>query len=709
MNPERINIFIIGQPNCGKSTIFKLLTNSKSIINNYPGTTLEKIIGTYVTDKYILSFSDLPGLYSTKIYSKEEEVVIDELIKHPPNIILYILDPVTINRSLNLAIQILETNIKTIICINMMDEVEKKRVKINFNKLSKLLKTEIIGCCAKKTIEKNKILNTIIKKHQKVKNEINYSKILYDPILNNTINKLKEIIINNKFLINTAFSQWISIKYIEMDNYIISKGDQFNRKLSNELQIIITHNLKNYNKISSKNLKEDIIYDQRNKYIKSILKQNIIDYPEKLNRTISEKIDNILLGGIIGPILIVSIIYLTFFITFKLGYYPKIFIQHLLMNIENIIKITIYNNIIQSLLISIIINGIGTILMFIPFIFIIFFIIDVLEGLGIITRMVYTLDSVAKFFGLHGSSIVPYIISGGIPGGCAIPGIMAAKIIKNTNERFATILTTPFMICGAKLIVYLILVETFFPKHATIVMLTIILSSWIISLLIAKLLRSTTLHDKKQSPFIMELPPYRIPNFKAIILKTFEKIWLFIKRVSTIIILTSIIVCIATTFPQLPEKFNGHNNIKISNNINKDQINNKLEALKYSIAGRIGIALEPLSKLAGFPWQLNIALISGITAKETIISTLATVYSLSDNKDTLLSTNKNKLSFNNLWQLPTVISLLIFMLLYAPCLPSINIIAKQTSWKLAISLFVLSTLLAYILAVIAYQISNVLL
>ena len=723
IDKKDIKIAIVGQPNCGKSTIFKLLTNCITKIRNYPETTSEKIIGINNTynSKYTLTFYDLPGIYSTKSSSPNKEITIDEIIEKKPDLILCIIDPVTIYRGLNLAIQIMETGMNLILCINMMDEVKNKKVKINFNNLSNCLGIDVVGIDIKKKTAKNKLLNIIISNYKYKTHEQNkYYKISYGKEINDVIKKMNDVIDKNEEIINKYNTRWLAIKYIENDKYIISKVQNIDKKLSDKVTKITEELSDKVTKEKNTSL-ENLVYDYKHKAVETILKDNITETYKKLTRTISEKIDKILIQGFMGPITILGTIYIMFLLTFNIGYYPKILIQKIFSQLIYLVPYITSNETIQSLLISGLISGVGSVISFIPLIFIIFFILNFLEDLGYMSRMVFVLDKISRFFGLHGSSIIPYVISGGIPGGCVIPGIMSAGIIRNRQERIATILTSPFMICGAKITICLMIIEIFFPNNSTTAMFLLILFSWVMVLTIAKLLRLTILKGGS-SYLIMELPPYRLPNLYILFFRSINKVWAFIKRVGIVIIIGSIIIWITMTFPQLPKEY--YNNYYRKHNITDitkiDKIHMKFlktEALKNSIAGRIGTILEPVGKLAGFPWQLSISLISGIAAKEIVISTLSTAYSIEeensiiniDENDTdRISNIKNKIiSDKNSWNTITAISLLIFMLLYAPCTSSILIIARESSWKFAIYSFILSTLFAYAISVLIYQIGSI--
>jgi len=366
-----------------------------------------------------------------------------------------------------------------------------------------------------------------------------------------------------------------------------------------------------------------------------------------------------------------------------------------------------------------------------------FFGIALLEDSGYLARVAFMLDRVFRTFGLHGSSVMSYIVSGGIAGGCAVPGVMAARTLKSRRERLATLLTAPFMNCGAKLPVFALLIAAFFAEHEAAMMLIITLSSWLGALLVAKLLRSTVIRGESM-PFVMELPPYRLPTFRGLAIHTWERTWQYIKKAGTIILGISVILWAMMTFPGLPDStlqdFEYQRiaaRAAVSTEVNRevdrydettalsDEAHNLKErlmaidsreaeaGLRNSVAGRIGIALEGISRWAGFDWRTNIALVGGLAAKEVVVSTLGTAYSLGEvdpEEDRALS---EILPGSPGWSPLAALSLIIFTIFYAPCFVTVVMIVRESgSWKWGFFSMVFNTLVAFILAVAIYQIGS---
>jgi len=397
------------------------------------------------------------------------------------------------------------------------------------------------------------------------------------------------------------------------------------------------------------------------------------------------------------------------------------------------------DGLIKSLVISGIIDGVGGVLGFVPLIMFMFFGISLLEDSGYLARVAFMLDRVFQIFGLHGSSVMAFIVSGGIAGGCAVPGVMAARTLKSPRERLATLLTVPFMNCGAKLPVFALLVAAFFATNEAKIMLLITLIAWGGALLVAKLLRITIIKGAA-TPFIMELPPYRLPTFKGLLIHTWERTWQYIKKAGTVILGISIILWAMMTFPGLPDSktqvFEDQRQAEIravssavleeleaadeetelsagarilQSNLRAIDAREAEAALKHSIAGRMGTALESVSRLAGFDWRTNIALVGGFAAKEVVVSTLGTAYSLGEVDPEENESLSDILAVDPGWSPLVALSLIIFTIFYAPCFVAVVCIAKEAgSWKWGAFSMAFNTILAFVLSVMVFQIGTAL-
>jgi ferrous iron transport protein B len=385
---------------------------------------------------------------------------------------------------------------------------------------------------------------------------------------------------------------------------------------------------------------------------------------------------------------------------------------------------------IKSLVVSGIINGVGSVFSFVPLIMFMFFAIAFLEDTGYLARVAYMLDRVFRTFGLHGSSVMAYIVSGGIAGGCAVPGVMATRTLRSPRERLATLLTAPFMNCGAKLPVFAMLIAAFFPARHAQMMFLLTLLSWAVALFMARIIRWTILRGPS-TPFLLELPPYRMPTVKGLLIHTWERTWQYIRKAGTIILALSVLFWALMTFPRLPESeqqlFEARRQ-QLSSPVPRDargespedhsadggnpvqerlleiEQEEALATLKNSYAGRIGMAIEGLSLWCGFEWRTNVALLAGFAAKELIISTLGTAYSIGQSDQEQEVTLSERLKNDPHWSRLKAFSLIVFIMLYAPCLATVTCIAKEAG-KLQWALFSIcfNTSVAFALAAMIYQ------
>jgi ferrous iron transport protein B len=397
------------------------------------------------------------------------------------------------------------------------------------------------------------------------------------------------------------------------------------------------------------------------------------------------------------------------------------------------------DGLLKSLIVSGIIDGVGGVLGFVPLIMFMFFGIAILEDSGYLARVAFMLDRVFRTFGLHGSSVMAFIVSGGIAGGCAVPGVMATRTLKSPRERLATLLTVPFMNCGAKLPIFALLIAAFFSRHEAAIMFTITIGAWAGALLVAKLLRITVIKGAP-TPFVMELPPYRMPTFKGLAIHTWERTWQYIKKAGTMILALSIVLWAMMSFPSLPEKTvqefeNQRQTILASAPVSAVQelettsgkpelsagalsLNDQLKNLAYreaetglrhSIAGRLGTALETISRWAGFDWRTNIALIGGFAAKEVVVSTLGTAYSLGEVDPDASGSLSETLAEDPNWSPLIAIGLIVFIMFYSPCFVSVICISRESgTWKWGVFAMLFNTALAFILALAIFQIGTAL-
>ena len=731
-------VALAGNPNSGKTTLFNELTGSHQHVGNYPGVTVEKKEGTYFRDGFRLHIVDLPGTYSLTAYSLEEVVARDFLVNHKPEVVINIVDASNLERNLYLAVQFLEMGVPICIALNMIDVATKRGIKVDAQKLASLLGVPVVPTVARIGKGKKELMDNAAHIIQTVK-ELSPLKISYGSDIDQALSDMEKEIEARRFLTDKYRARWVALKYMENDEQILDLGKKTNAELAGQLEetvrkvsVHLQNTLDTY--------PEAMIADQRYGYIKSILKQGVIQHKYDQNRLYSsDRIDKVLTNRFVGPLIMLAVIAALYQFTFTYSELPVGWLEGFFKWLGSSIATILPDGLLKSLIISGVIDGVGGVLGFVPLIMFMFFGIAILEDSGYLARVAFMLDRVFRIFGLHGSSVMAFIISGGIAGGCAVPGIMATRTLKSPRERLATLLTVPFMNCGAKLPVFALLIATFFAQHEATVMFIITIGAWVGALLVAKLLR-VTLIKGASTPFVMELPPYRMPTFKGLAIHTWERTWQYIRKAGTVILGMSIVLWAMMTFPGLPEtkarEFEKSRQTELDRapaavvrelegasvdaalsdaarnlkeRIQRIDAAKAQAALRNSIAGRLGTVMERVSRWAGFDWRTNIALLGGFAAKEVVVSTLGTAYSLGEVDPEAAGSLSETLAKDPGWSPVMAVGLIVFTIFYSPCFVSVICITRESgSWKWGVFAMAFNTLLAFILAVLVFQIGSAL-
>jgi ferrous iron transport protein B len=547
----KTTIALAGNPNSGKTTLFNALTGAHQHVGNYPGVTVAKKQGTYADNGNRMTIVDLPGTYSLTAYSLEEVVARDFLVNDKPAVVIDIVDASNLERNLYLTLQFMELGVPVCIALNMVDVAKNRGIEVDAKKLADLLGIPVIPTVARNGNGKYELMKatTMVAKQHKNPEPLVIS---YGADVDKALVEMEKEIKSNEFLTDAYPPRWIALKYLENDEQIISLGKKKNPSLAATLERIVNR-LSTHLQATLDTFPEAIIADHRYGYIKSVVRQGVITHQYDYNRLyISDKIDKVVTNRFLGPLIMIAVILGLYHFTFTYSETPVAWLEGFFGWLGWLAATNFPDGLTKSLIIAGLIDGVGGVLGFVPLIMFMFFGISVLEDSGYLARMAFMLDRIFRIFGLHGSSVMAFIVSGGIAGGCAVPGVMATRTLKSPRERLATLLTVPFMNCGAKLPVFALLVAAFFAKNEAVVMLSITLLAWLGALLVAKLLRVTVIKGAS-TPFVMELPPYRLPTLKGLIIHTWERTWHYIKKAGKIILGISIILWAMMTYPRLPD------------------------------------------------------------------------------------------------------------------------------------------------------------
>jgi ferrous iron transport protein B len=706
----RYTIGIAGNPNCGKTTTFNALTGAHQHVANWPGVTVEKKIGHVTRGADSMEIVDLPGTYSLTAYTQEELVARNFLVDERPEVVIDVMNADALERNLYLAVQIMELGVPLVLSLNMMDEVRSNGKSIDSEKLATLSHCAVVETVARSNQGTDHLLQAALDLAKTQSGEWHPLNISYGADLDPVLDEMEKLIVEANFLTGKVPPRWTGIKYLERDEDVIIKGRMADTALSEKLEAMAREVGEHTQK--TLNARPDaLIADHRYGFIASLIK-DVVSYPvldeDRISR--SDQMDKVLTHTFLGPLIMLGIIYFIYKITFTVGEIPMGWLESLFGFLGDTAYSALPDGHLRSLVVSGVIDGVGGVLGFVPLIMFMFLMISALEDSGYIARMAYMLDRVFKIFGLHGTSVLPFIVSGGIAGGCAVPGVMAARTLRSPKEKLATLFVAPYMTCGAKVPVFLMLTAAFFPENSAAVMLTITLGAWCMALIVARVLRSTVIKGAS-TPFVMELPPYRMPTLKGVLIHTWERTWEYAKKAGTVILGISILIWAMMTFPQLPaDRVAHYEQLRAATQSEEKltEIDNTEaeESIRHTYAGRIGTFLEPVSELAGFNWRTNIALTGGFAAKEVIVSTLGTAYSMGEIDPEETEPLVERLLKDPEFTTASAVALIIFTMLYAPCFVTVVTMARESSWGWAAFSVIGSTGLAFLMAVIGFNMTK---
>ncbi len=683
---KKIAVALAGNPNSGKTTIFNMLTGARQHVGNYPGVTVEKKEGLCKHAGYEITVVDLPGTYSLMPYSIEELVARNFIIEEKPDVVVDIVDASNIERNLYLATQLIEMNVPLVLAFNMSDVAKQKGLLFDIEQLSKLLEAAIVPTVGNKGKGKIELLDAIVETARKGKIERTH-KISYGEEIEKELARIEAVIVDKKCqLIQKYKPRWLAVKLLEQDNDITSKVG------CEEIVDAVTASAEHLKSIFGDE-PEIIIADRRYGFISGACEESVKSSVE-LRHTNSDIADKVILNRVLGLPIFLLLMYLVFKLTFWVGDplmgWMEGFFEWLGTEIAGLWPVGAEGPL-KSLLVDGIIGGVGGVLVFLPNILLLFLAIAVLEDSGYMARAAFVMDRIMHKIGLHGKSFIPMLIGFG----CSIPAIMATRVLENRRNRLTTIMVIPLMSCGARIPIYALIIPAFFvPRWHGLMMWFIYMIGILLAIICAKLLRITVFKGET-TPFVMELPPYRMPTIKGIFIHMWERVWLFLKKAGTIILAISIILWGAMSYPKpSAESLAG---------LNPEQA--QQASLAYSVVGRIGRAIEPVLAPIGFDWKIGTALIGATAAKEVFVSQLGIVYAVGSAEGGS-QTLREKLQAN--YTPLTGFCIMLFCLISTPCVATIVMTKHETnSWGWALFQFFGLTCLAYVVTFIVYQVGSV--
>lgn len=670
-----INIGLIGNPNVGKSTLFNALTGSHQHVGNWPGKTIEKKEGEFIFQDKKIRLVDLPGCYSLTAYTEEEAVTFEFIQNEKPDTIIQIIDAQNLERNLFLTIQLIELGAPLVLALNMADLAEKEGIKINVQELALLLNVPVVVIDAKTKKGIDSLMRASFKQALS-KNVCRPAKLTYGRDINDELNKISSFLNNQKDLAQKEID-WTAIKLLEGDWRAVKNIRK--KSYFPELKDLVRQSIARLGTVFNKNI-NTILANTRYGFIRGLCQDAVIRKKVSAHKKWSEKFDNIVMNKFAGLPIFLFVAWIIFQITFKVsepltGLLEKLFIflgdkASFFLAAAGMPDWSI------SLIVDGIIGGVGGVLVFIPIIGILFFLIALLEDTGYMARVAYIMDKLMHRIGLHGKAFIPLILGFG----CNVPGIMATRTLRTKKDRLLTILISPFISCGARLPVYALFTAVFFSAYQGWVIFSLYLLGIILAIAMGLIFKKI-FFKKLSSPFVIELPPYRLPSLQGLLIHVWENLWSFIKKAGTIILVFSIIIWFIASVPF-----------------------GVAYGSQDSLAGKMGQTISPVFKPLGFDnWQSSVALLFGFVAKEVVVGTFGTLYNVDDIESEEGESFLGNALQNDFTPLSSY-AFMVFVLLYVPCVAVLAVVKRETnSWKWPLFMVGYTTTIAWVMAFIIYQ------
>ena len=712
---KTINVALVGNPNCGKTSLFNFASGAHEHVGNYSGVTVDAKEGVFKQNGYTFRIVDLPGTYSLSAYTPEELYVRKHLNENQqPDIVINVIDASNLERNLYLTTQLIDMDVQMVIALNMYDELEKAGNKFDYESLARMIGCPIVPTISKTGFGIEELFNRVIKVYEEEDPVVRHIHINYGDILEKGITNIKRSIHKVDSNMPKSISRrYLSIKLLENDQEIESQI----RKFPDGEQIIQERN-RNAAQIENL-LQEDCetaLTDARYGFISGALRETFEQNKIK-EATSTQIIDLFVTHKVLGFPIFLLFMWIMFEATFRLGDYPMQGIEWLVEVIGNFVRTHMAEGPLKDLLVDGIIGGVGGVIVFLPNILILYAFISFMEDSGYMARAAFIMDKIMHKMGLHGKSFIPLVMGFG----CNVPAVMATRTIESRNSRMITMLVTPLMSCSARLPVYVLITGALFPKNASFVLLSLYVTGVILAVILARVFKRAFFHEE-DVPFVMELPPYRMPTGKSILLHMWEKAKQYLHKMGGIILVASIIIWFLGYFPRetsrtadFKQQIASIENTQISPEEKAKQLQEiehqmAMDHQENSYIGRIGQIIAPVMEPLGFNWKISVSLLSGMAAKEIVVSTLSVLYTGSDDSEQALTERllqeKNP-DGTDVFTPLVGLSLMLFVLLYFPCIATVTAIVNEShSWKWGAFVILYTCCLAWIVSFLVYQIGN---
>lgn len=678
-----INIALVGNPNCGKTSFFNRATGLREKVGNYSGVTVDAKQGIFNHKGYTIDLIDLPGTYSITEYTPEEIYVREYITYHHPDIVLNVVDASCLERNLFLTTQLIDMNVRVVMALNMYDELTAEGAQLDYQHLGHLLGIPIVPTTASKGIGITDVLEKIIEVFEDQAIESRHVHINYGAEIERSIDRIKEVVSPNQHITDEIPRRYVAIKLLEDDRTMkeqLSSASNYGQILDvvqKEIQRL------------EKDYKEDtrtIITNAKFGFIRGAL-QETLQSGERDKRQLTTAIDMLLTHQWLGFPFLILFMWIMFQATFSLGNYPMEWIEAGVEHLGIWVAGMLPEGPLNDLLVDGVIAGVGGVIVFLPNILILFFFISLMEDTGYMARAAFIMDRLMHKIGLHGKSFIPLLIGFG----CNVPAIMATRTLESRRDRIMTMLIVPFMSCSARLPVYILMVSAFFPVYQGLVLLSIYLIGILIAIGTSFLLKKT-IFAKSSDPFVMELPPYRMPTFRNTTIHMWGKAGQYLRKMGTIILFASILIWALGYFPL----------------DRRGQEAGATDHLENSYIGQVGKFVEPVIAPLGFDWKMGVSIVTGLAAKEIVVSSMGILYHADDEGQNLVYNLQQQVNSKGEQVFTPLVAygFMLFILIYFPCMAVIAAIKKEAGWKWAFFTVFYTTLVAWIVSCCVYQIGS---
>ena len=679
-----IKVALVGNPNCGKTSLFNIASGSHEHVGNYSGVTVDAKEGTFEYGGYKFVIVDLPGTYSLSAYSPEELYVRKNLVEDMPDVVINVVDASNLQRNLYLTTQLIDMNLRVVMAMNMYDELKAKGGNLDIRQLGYLLGMPVVPTVSRSGEGIDRLFDTVIKIYENTDARLaRHIHINHGVEIEQSIDRIKLLLQKDPEIRYQYSTRYLAIKYLEND----SEVEKVVEALPNRDEIIAAR-FEEHKRIEGllKSGLESAIVDSKYAFIQGALAETYKPDPTKRRRrTVTDKIDSIVTNKWLAFPIFFILLYIVFDATFTVGEHPMRWIEGLVGYFAAFVSTTMADGWLKDLVVDGIIGGVGSVLVFLPNILILYLFISLLEDSGYMARAAFIMDRLMHKIGLHGKSFIPMIMGFG----CNVPAIMATRTIESRKSRLITMLIIPFMSCAGRMPVYILIAGAFFPSRAGLVLLFLYALGIVLAVLAARVMSRFFKDD--DLPFVMELPPYRVPTAKSVFRHTWEKGKQYLQKMSGIILICSMVIWFLGYFPN----HNAYDSVK--------------EQQEHSFIGYIGKAIEPVLEPLGFDWRMGVGIVSGVGAKELVVSTLGVMYSddVPEAVEGDAGTTRLQRALTGSVTPAAALAYMVFILLYFPCIATFVAIKNESGkWKWAIITAVYTILIAWVAAFITFRLAS---